>query len=269
MRWNFRTLILFLTVVLSLQPGLSNDCVSFFLGLEKISVESGTIITRVSAPGRKSFRKPLGEKIVLPPISVIPKELNEYDIIAEEKAFFPYLLTAQNKIAFYNLLFRFSSFKGMQYFSKREKKIATYIIDCNTIVSMNDYTAIPDREYSSIVPKRQGFFKILDNRFGEIIFQSEIIAEQNVFVIKNVNINPLQKFGHVLVPKGGLVNLAVYSYCSAKKGFYYYSVHAIKLGENSIITALLDPESVANRIRAETVHRASMLGLDLRSQLRP
>lgn len=59
-------------------------------------------------------------------------------------------------------------------------------------------------------------------------------------------------------------------YNEEKEGFYYYCIHALNIKASSLLPeALFDPESFANRIRAETVKRASLLGLDWSAKLRP
>lgn len=242
----------------------------FFNTQQRTSVVRGDIITRVQSLEGKSFKLSPGERIVLPASSFIPPALSKRTLIAEERAFLPCGSLKGNMLKFYNSLFKYSSFTGTKYYSKSEAKILTYIIESRRIASPANPAVLPDPVYSTIKSKHVSFFKVHDNRLGEIIFKSEVSAHDNIFVVSNTNTNTLSKWGITIARPGDYSVLAVYIYNEEKKGFYYYCVHALNANASSVLpNSVFDSESFANRIRAETVKRASLLGLDWNAKIRP
>ncbi len=242
----------------------------FFNHPQLLSVTQGNILTRVQSINGKTFNISSGGRIILPASAFIPPSFSKCAIIAEERAFFPYANFRGNRRAFYNQLFKYSLFTGAQYYSKSDAKIRTYIIDSTRIASIDNPLILPDPVYSSIETKRILFFKVHDNRLGEIVFKSEVSVQGNVFVVSNTNANTISKWGIPIAEPGDYRIIAVYVYHEEKKGFYYYCVHAINPQATLILpNAAFNPESFANRIRAETVKRASLLGLDWSAKLRP
>lgn len=242
----------------------------FFNPTHRLSVDQGNILTRVKSLNGKSFRLSSGESILLPASPFISPTLAKRSIIAEERAFFPFKNFNKDRLLFYNMLFKYSSFTGTKYYSKSDAKILTYIIESRRIASPNNPTVLSDPVYSNIKNTRVSFFSIHDNRFGEIIFKSEVSAHDNIFIVSNTNANTLSKWGITIAEQGSYSIIVVYIYNEEKKGFYYYCVHALDAKNSaSLLNALFDPESFANRIRAETIKRASLLGLDWSVKLRP
>ncbi len=102
-----------------------------------------------------------------------------------------------------------------------------------------------------------------DNRFGKIVFRSEIFHKNGHFVTRLTNIRPLSMFRIPVNGKGEYQLISFYIYDEDKKGYFYYAVHAMKV-RGGLIRKLgrLSPESFANRIRAMTVNIAAFFEMD-------
>ena len=108
---------------------------------------------------------------------------------------------------------------------------------------------------------------IKDNRFGKILFKSEIFHTGGHFVTKHTNMKPLSMLALRVTGKGEYQMLSFYIYDQRRQGYFYVSVHAMKIrGRVAKTLGGLNPESCANRIRAATVHRAAFFGLDWRDR---
>lgn len=242
----------------------------FFNTNQRMLVERGNILTRVKSAAGQSFNVSASEKILLPKSPYISPELSKRSIIAEERAFFPFLNFNTKKLSFFNTLFKYSAFTGTRYYSKTEGKIQTYILESRRIASLDNKTVMADPVFSAITNKRDLFFKVQDNRFGEIVFKSNVLVENDMFIVMNTNANTLTKLGMTIALPGDYTIISAYIYDNAKKGFYYYCVHSINSRVSSLLSnAIFDPESYAARVRAETVKRASILGLNWNAKLRP
>lgn len=263
--------IFFITLLFSmlLSPPLSSIEKEDFFTLDEIKrVDSGEIISRMYVkydPLNESSDKDLYLKIKKSPF--FDRDLKEFDIITDEKGFIPYLLDDTTKLKFYNLLVSFSLLKGMKYYSRREAKVTELIKDCYRVESLsgekhNDIT------YNEIKPKITNMFLQKDNKFGKLIYKSELYNEGNNFILINTNLEPITKF---LIPAADKEDFKIYTffiYDAEKKGFYYYSLLLLKVKAAMILKqGLFGPTAFSNRLRAATVHLAKLLGYNWEDKL--
>lgn len=241
----------------------------YFSPTERAAVKQGAIITRASLKGGDGFNLPAGRIITLPSSPHIPRALAGFEILAEERAFMPFDYTGTGRLRFYNSLFAFSRFTGIRYFSRTDKKLLTYIIDSRRIAAPGG-PALGDPVYASVEPRRTGYFKVRDNRFGDIVFSHAVVSEKDGFIVASGCTHPLTRLGIIIAEKDEYRMISVFIHNAADRGFYYYGLHALRIRSGIFASSgLLNAESFANRLRAETVRRASLLGLDWNAKIRP
>ncbi len=184
-------------------------------------------------------------------------------MISVEKVFFRYELTGESKLSVYNILASASKFKGMQYYSISDSKIMTFITSSDRIESPENKSSVKDAAYSIITPKTVSYFIITDNRFGDLIFRSELYNEGENFILKNVCTEPMEKYFISINNKEEYQLISFFIYDKESKGYFYYSINAMRIRSSYFLKlGMLSARSFANRIRGSTVHTAKLLGLD-------
>jgi hypothetical protein len=208
-------------------------------------------------------------RIDIPVSQYIEKELESYEMICVEKAFFKYDLSENSKLSLYNMLAAFSKLSGMKYYSRLDKKTKVLISDCHRLESPTDKKRMPDNIYTEITPETINYFSATDNRLGELVFRSELHSEGNNFIIKSVCVQPIEKF-FISVNRSGeyqLLNFFIYDVNA--KGYFYCAVNAMKIRNDYFLRlGNLSAGSFANRIRGNTVQIAKLLGLDWENRLK-
>ncbi len=248
----------------------------FFSQTDIENIEKHNIISRMYVK-YNSRKENTDEKIELPDIKYINKYINsdkylkysQYEIITDEKAFIPYDLEKEGKIKFYNILLSYSQLSGMKYYSRRDKKVQQFIkeayrIDINSKKKINDKKEEILKEYSC------DYFMQKDNRFGNMIFKSEVYTEDNGFVMINSCLLPLS-YGLVQVnDKEEYVIATFFIYDKEKKGFYYYTFQVLRFKIDFLLkNGIISPTTFSNRLRAATIHLANLLGLKWEDKLNP
>lgn len=197
-------------------------------------------------------------------------EYSEYEMIAVEKAFLPYRLDKKTILELYNNLTNYSKLSGIHYYSRSEARMRPFILSSFRIDTPDSKHPIKDSAYGNIVPERTNYFRIEDNRFGKLIFESKVYNEENNMIIKNVCIQPMKKFAFTINNKGEYQLTYIFIYDRTAKGFFYYAFHAMRIRSDSILKlGLLRPENFANRLRAITIHMAKYFSIDWSDKNRP
>jgi len=108
-----------------------------------------------------------------------------------------------------------------------------------------------------------GYYIVEDNRFGEIGFNSTIMRTVAGFIVIDSSVSPLSKY-MITICETGEYNLVKYFiHDGPRGGYFYYSVQALRIRNDYFLKfGFLTPESFGNRIRAETVRLARLLGID-------
>jgi hypothetical protein len=255
------TLALFLNALAISSGPLSTEV--FFEPEEVQKVLKGDICT-FARFGNK-IRNTDGSNAVrkLPVTEYIAKELEGYEMVTVEKAFFPYDLKTKSKLAFYNHLQEYSTLAGTLYYSRTDQKVQKLVLESYRVDSADFKQKEKDNVHTQIKDYHKDYVYLRDNRFGKIVFSSEIFHKNDHFVTKQTNIKPLSMFRIHVNDKGEYQLISFYIYDEDKKGYLYYAVHAMRVRGGLIKTlGRLSPESFANRIRAMTVHIAAFFEMD-------
>jgi hypothetical protein len=241
----------------------------FFTKAEMDVVLNNELITKGYLKNKKTVYTPNTDTMrSIPASRYLKGDMGSYEMLCVEKAFFKYELTDSSKLMLFNTLVACSKLSGMKYYSRLEKKIKPAIFDCYRIESPADPKRIDDLTYGKVLPNVVTYFKIKDNRFGALMFRSELYNEGNNFILKNVCIQPLVKY-FISVNKSEQYQLvSFFIYDSDARGYFYYSVNAMKINSGYLLKfGVLSPVNFANRIRGSTVHVAKLLGLDWQDRL--
>lgn len=240
-----------------------------FIPADEITVlRQGKIITRAYLKGSPPLNIGSRNDLMIARSEHIG-DFSNYEMVADEKAFIPYRLTDQNRLAFYNLLTAHSRLAGMKYYSITARKLAPFIIDSHTVETAEGARKAADPVYGSIIKKRESYFRVRDNRFGDMVFRSDLYNMGDCFIVKNTSTTPVSKYGMSLSGAGEYQMIHFLLYDREASGFYYYAVHALRIHNGALIkSGMLSTLSFANRLRAGTVHLAQMLGVDLSDRIR-
>jgi hypothetical protein len=238
--------------------------VSLFDRTEKDTVLKGGIITKSFLKNAGSAHTPnTNPEINIPLTQYTGADLKDYEMLCIEKAFFPYVLTSESKLSVYNILASASKLTGMRYFSRTDSKSETLILNSGRIESPEKKTSVKEVAYGTISPKIINYFITTDNRFGELTFRSELNNEGYSFILKNVCIEPMEKYFISINNKEEYQLISFYIYDKAAGGYFYYSINAMRIRSSYFLKlGMLSAENFANRIRGSTVHMAKLLGID-------
>jgi hypothetical protein len=194
---------------------------------------------------------------------------NSSEMISIEKGFIPYKTDADSRLKFYNVLLSFSSLEGMVYYSHKARTVEPFILKAYGIVSPENQAKINDIKAVKIDAKKTNYFLMSDNKFGELVFRSELYSEGNNFVLKNICAHPIKKFGMKINDSGEYVTLTYFIYDIRQKGYFYYSVSALRIKSDFFLKInAVSPKGFGNRLRAGTVHLTGNLGIDWNSKIK-
>jgi len=236
---------------------------------EADKVFSGEIITRMYL--KYNTKNENTDLSILPPKTKYTNEdFSKYEMITDEKAFFPYEIKSEDdKLKFYNNMTAFTKLAGMKYWSRRVKDVEELLLKSHRIAGKKGYFKKDDLKYDQIKPELTSYYVQKDNKFGTLTFKSDLYNEGNNFTMVNTCME-----GIPLASKEGEYKvIATFVYDEEKKGFFYYSIYAMRirtewlLKDGGIIT--LRPTTFSNRLRAGSVHFAKLLGLDWENKLNP
>lgn len=248
----------------------SIDVSIFFNYSQSQQVRAGNILTRSFVNGHPGFNtsrrnSPFG----IPEHPLIPETVTNYEAVTEERAFFPLKVTESSNLKVYNMFFAYSGLEGMSYYSRTDDDMNIFLEESYRIADPENLRRIPDMKFSGIQRKTSNYFMVSDNRFGRIIFKSETFANGNSFLQRNRSVHSLSKLGFSIAGRGEYILISVCIASEQNDGFYWYVMHAVNVRSSILMKAgFLNSESFANRARAETVHRAGLLGLDWSGKIR-
>jgi len=243
---------------------------NFFNEAEIKAILKGEIITKGYLKNTSTVHtNNTDSRIDIPVSKFIDENIQSYEMICIEKAFFKYELTESSKLSLYNSLAAFSKLSGMKYYSRLDKKIKVLINECYGIESAADKKRISDYLYNKIATIAVNYFKATDNRLGDLVFRSELYNDENNFIIKNVCIQPIEKYFISVNRSEEYQLISFFIYDTDLKGYFYYSINAMKIRNGYFLRlGKMSAGSFANRIRSNTVHTAKLLGLDWEDRLK-
>ena len=267
---HFCTYFILIIVMFIPKLPVAQNINEYFNTSEMNMAKKGVILTRARVKGGSGFNLHGKNSFQLPRTLRIPSFLSNYEVLAEERSFIPFNISGTGRLRFYNGLFAFSRFAGTKYYSKTDRALLTYIIESSMVNYPSYGKKLPDPVYTTVSPARTQYYRVKDNRFGEIVFRSDIFADGNRYCIDSRSVYPLKKYGFTIAEKGEYRTISVFLYDPGVSGFYCYSLNAIRVHSSFFASSgLLNAESFANRIRAETVRRALILGLNWNARIKP
>ncbi len=260
------SLSLFFYSSTNLYPQSTLSINTFFNENEKKRLKNNEIITEASLVYDENSKK---RKLIVPKTSFSNHDFSPYEMLVTEKAFVPYKLTGSSKLKLYNILASYSKLSRVSYYSITEKEVKPFILKSSRIKSNSERVPVEDMIDKFIISKKNSHFQIEDNRFGEMTFKSEIHNEGDNFIITNICIDELDKFGFSITDNGEYRFLFYFIYDRKSKGYFYYAVQAIRIRSWYIRKlGLITEESFSNRLRAMTVYYVNQLGLNWNDKLK-
>jgi hypothetical protein len=205
-------------------------------------------------------------KIEIPVTKFTNENFSVYEMLVDEKAFIPYKINPESKLKFYNILTSYSKLRGMVYYSRRIAKTQELILNCFRVESPNNKKLVPDKIYDSIQPKIENYFLQEDNKFGKLLFKSELYNEENSFVMVNTCMQPIFPINN----KEDYKMISFFIYDKESEGFYYYSLNAMRIRfALELLIKKTNATLFSNRLRAGTVHLSKLIGLDWSNKINP
>jgi hypothetical protein len=207
--------------------------------------------------------------IEIPKTKYTDEDFEIYEALADDKAFIPYKLTNESKLRLVNNLTDFSGLKGSEYYSRSSGKVETLIVDCFRIDSPKTIKKLDNNVYTEIKPYIENYFFQQDNKFGKIVYKSELFNEGDNFVLVVTSAQPIKELNIDINSAGEYKILTFLIYNKEKEGYFYYSILAMRVKYDLALKnpLLLKPTTFSNRLRAGTVHLAKLMGYDLTKKL--
>lgn len=246
---------------------------TFFTDADIQRVLNGEIVTRQYLKNNAT-KENTDLEIQIPRTKFADEDFGVYEMITDEKAFYPYKITDEaSKLEFYNTLTAFSKLKGGQFYSRKRQQQEEVIHECYRIESSKKKKALEDETYTEIKPELTSYFLQKDSKFGVLTYRSELFNEDNNFVMVNTCTMPIAKLFFKIAGKEEYKIISYFLYDEEKEGFFYYVVFVMRirmeftLTKNDVLT--LHPTTFSNRLRGGTVHFATLLGMDWFDKINP
>lgn len=249
------------------------DVKDFFNESDIKRITNGEIITRMYI---KNDVKNENTDIFInvPKTEYVDEDSSLYEMITDEKAFIPFeIRNEDDKLTFYNTLTAYSKLSGMKYFSRRIQKIQELIVKSYKIESPRNKKEQEDKKYEKINAEEVNYFLQEDNKFGKLIYRSEVFNNKNDFILINTCILPVKKLIFSVSNKEEYKFITYFIYDENLEGFYYYSVNLMRIRLKILLNKnskyALHPTTFSNRLRAGTVQLGILLGLDWEKKINP
>ncbi|MEJ1353381.1 MAG: DUF6675 family protein [Candidatus Sedimenticola sp. (ex Thyasira tokunagai)] len=263
---GFFRLLLILFWLLPVTAETATDIDAFFTPDEKSRALAGTIISYTYLKGSSviSSEGDPPSEITLPDTEYIRgAEYADYEMLAVEKAFIPYPSPDPLDVNIYNRLTSYAGLKGMNYYSKTEGERIPLIIESSRIPSPKIESPLKDVIYKSIPVSRTDFFRMVDNRFGELRFKSEVESVGDHFIVRHTSTHGLKRWVFDVNEPGENRLIYLLFRDRVAGGYFYYAFHGMRIRSGFILgLGMLLPENFANRLRAGTVNAAKQFGID-------
>ncbi len=260
-----RKIIFFVLLAFSSSVSYAAAAGDFFSKDEIDYVSGGNIITLVRLKYNNDIIS--DERFKNQPIHLknnyAPSWVNAGEMISIEKGFIPYKNDAVSNLRFYNGLLSYSSLAGMKYYSHKARSVEPFILKAYRIDSPENQSQIKDIIADKIENRKTNYFLMSDNKFGDLVFRSELYSEGNNFILKNICVYPIKKFGVKINDSGEYATISYFIYDIRLKGYFYYTVSALRIKSDFFLKInAISPKGFGNRLRAGSVHLVKNLGID-------
>jgi hypothetical protein len=218
-------------------PTLNDDTalmVTSDLGLKVMSNQTGQLQYFPGAPALQ----PLKQKLL--GMSTKSNVESVYYIEVEGKV---------DTLALYNNLLKVSSLKGLQFYSRSEKKVKTLINNCWVIDGANSIQNLPDLQVNRISEPTDFFMYQDEETFGKNNYQVQTFVDIKTGwqVLAIANTTPLKK-GIITMAQPDEMQLYL-CVLPMKSGFLFYGLTATKEAPPSFVRKNAE-ESLQNRLAA-------------------
>ncbi len=235
-------------------------------------LKSGEIITRMYIKN-DAVDENTDLNIVVPRPSFLKEDFSQYEMVTDEKAFIPYKLDNDSKLALYNNLIAFSKLKGMKYYSRRVQEVKDLIVDSYRIKSPDDKSRTNDVSSLTIPAVTTSYFVQKDNIFGTLTFKSDLYNENDNFILINTCEDKISKFIFNICSREEYKILTYLIYDGKSAVYFYYSANLMRIHDAAFLKPgsklTLYPTTFSNRLRGATVHFAGMMGLNWDDKINP
>ena len=272
-----RTVATFVSIILAITPAtvFSNENTPLNQLIsqdEQKAILDGKILTTAYLKNHKIFSNYSGhdsiKSLTLPGSEI--SDYSNYEMIAVEKAFIPFELDSENFLGLFNKLTAYRKLTGINYYSRTDEKLQPYILSSYRINSPQNDVAVEDDKHDAVPEEYTAYINLKDNRFGKLMMQSHISIQNNDIIIRNKTLEPMKKMFIRINNAGEYEQQNYFFYDHELKGFYYYSMQAMRIRSGLFLKlSQLTPDNFANRIRALTVHFASLFGHNWQDKLIP
>jgi hypothetical protein len=229
-------------------------------------VLKGVILTCAHLKGKADFSN-TPQLITLPDMQRFGIDTDQYEMIAVEKAFFPFKMSKNAMDSLVQHLSCFNCLRGLKYYSKNDKRIQTLITECNAIDPPEAETSLhlaQPRTDSMLTH----YFEMRDNRLGKNRFRCDILMSGTDIFVHNSSLDGMSKFIFHINDVSGYQMFYLFQYDGIAGGYFYTAIQLLQI-KNAFLLKLgmLNPGNFANRIRAITVYIASYFGLNWQKEL--
>jgi len=269
MNLNKNTLATFLMIFLFSQFSHSQISLPFLHDVipdnEKSRLLRGEILTRVSLKGKSGFSTNPDE-ISMPNLDGFINDIDQYEMVAIEKAFFPFVFSDSALDSLIRHLLCFSCLSGIEYYSINDKKVQALVKECH-LISNSDSTGLagkPSAEMQSLAH----VFMMHDNRFGKLRFRCDLHISGMNILVSNTSLDSMSKLVFPINDAGEYRMFYLFQYDPDAKGLFYTAVQLMRIKNNFLLKlGKLSSGNFANRIRAITVYLAEYFGLGWNNRL--
>jgi len=238
--------------------------IDFFPHHVKKAIVSGEIVSRTTVYGKTVVNRGINEAVKPPVFSFLPGNVGGYEILAEERAFFPLKNGISQRKKLLAVLTSFDKLKGMKYYSAGDRGSRVLILDSKKL---------PPENKTNVQGQRNSFlsycFRLRDNRFGWQTFRADVYRGGNTVTLYNRSLLPMKRFGALINRAGESLMVYRFRYDPRLRGFLFYGFHAMRVRSFYLKgIGIPSPVSMANRLRANTVFLASSFGLNWHNKLK-
>jgi hypothetical protein len=234
---------------------------TFFSSEDVSAVKRGIPVTRAMVKAKETVVSGSSKReLIIPDSPFISGDFKKYELIMEEKAYFP-LKKGMSRKDVYNSFFSYSHLSKTKYYSRTEDTVQQLVLSATGLKNRGK-TAMADPRYDAVNKQVKHYFMFSDNRFGDQFYEQIVLAENNGFISSCQSTAKMTKYG-LTVNNAGESRMITIVIFDGNKGLYYYSLQGMRVRRTTFLNmGIVKPASFGNRIRANTIHFARLLNID-------
>ncbi len=242
---------------------IENSISAIFTANDLNRIYSGEIVSRMFVK-YNATNENTDEFIAVPETPFTGGNYSEYEVVCDEKAFFPIDISQIPPLRMFNLITSYSNLKGAEYWSFNGGRKVVFIEDCYSMQSSRNRQRMADIRQTSLAPQSVFYFMQKDNKFGNMAFKSEIFNAGNSFVMINSTLDPIFPINSA----GEYKTITFLIYNEQKRGYLFYTIFLMRIRNALLLkSGRIYATTFSNRLRGATVHLAGLLGLNWDNKL--